>query len=82
MSIPILDLLPHLEAQCKGFQLPEVHEPSIIICNAKTLQKLSRSRVQNPREGKLYNPRTDIGTLDGIEIITSPEIADDEFRIF
>lgn len=78
MSIPILDLLPQLEAQC------EAHDgtPQIIICNAKTLQKLSRSRVQNPREGKLYNPRTDIGSLNGIEIITSPEIADDEFRIF
>lgn len=78
MSIPILDLLPQLEAQC------ESHDgtPQIIICNAKTLQKLSRSRVQNTREGKLYNPRTDIGTLDGIEIITSPEVKDDEFRIF
>ena len=79
MSIPILDLLPQLEAKC------EAHDgtPQIIICNAKTLQKLSRSRVQNPKEGEpLYNPRTDIGTLGGIEIITSPEIADDEFRIF
>lgn len=78
MSISILDLLPQLEAQC------ESHEgtPQIIICNAKTLQKLSRSRVQNPRDGKLYNPRTDIGTLPDIEIITSPEVADDVFRIF
>lgn len=79
MNIPILDLLPQLEAQC------ESHDgtPQIIICNAKTLQKLSRSRVQNPKEGEpLYNPRTDIGTLDSIEIITSPEVKDDIFRIF
>lgn len=78
MSVEIIDLLPQLEGQCEN------HEgtPQIIICNAKTLQKLSRSRVQNPRDGKLYNPRTDIGALNGIEIITSPEILDEEFRIF
>ena len=74
----IIDVLPQLEAQC------EKHDgtPQIIICNARTLQKLSRSRVRNPRDGKLYNPRTDIGSLAGIEIITSPEVKDDTFRIF
>jgi len=78
MSLEIIDILPQLEKQCTD------HEgtPQIIICNARTLQRLSRSRVQNPRDGKLYNPRTDIGTLDGIEIITSPEVKDDTFRIF
>ncbi len=83
MSIPILDLLPRLEAQITDFQDVEILRLQLIICNAKTLQKLSRSRVQNQKDGEpLYNPRTDIGTLDSIEIITSPEVVDDVFRIF
>ena len=77
MSTPIIDLLPQLRGQINSFE----GTPQIIICNANTLQKLSRSR-QMHQSADVYNQKRDIGYLDGVEIITSPEVSDDFFRIF